>query len=53
MRMMIMMMMMKMTIQFFIYLLTQHPSGQVQRQHNYKDRTKPIEENSKDRTKRK
>jgi hypothetical protein len=51
MKMMIMMMMVEMTNQFFIYLLIQR--GQVQRQHKYKDRKKTIEENSKDRTKNK
>jgi Ni/Co efflux regulator RcnB len=53
MKMMMVMMMVEMTNQFFIYLLIQRPSGQVQRQHKYKDRTKTIEENSKDRTKKK
>jgi hypothetical protein len=51
--MMVMMMMVKMTIQFFNYLLTQHPSGRVKRQHKYKDRSKTIEENINDRRKNK
>jgi hypothetical protein len=48
---MIMMMMVKMAVRLLIGMLIQRPSGQVQRQYKYKDRTKTIEEDSKDRTK--